>query len=422
MKQIFFALLLFLICSTAVVNAADGLSTQIESLLFRPIYAETQWGVFIYSLTYDSVIYSCNAERLFVPASTMKLFTSAAALDSLGPDYRFETAFLADGALDSAGTLWGDLIVRGSGDPTFRNHNGSNGAPTPFQQIADSLWQHGLRKIQGRIVGDARAWPRELPCPSWQIGDLQEDWAPITGALSLNRNDQIGDSSLFSVMETHANSSAVFVPSPTFSFLVDFQRALRNDGIWISQNTDEKLRAHATATMYVHESAPLSEILKQMNKKSDNFCAEQLALVLGQGSREQGLEVVSQFLTRAGMDTLQMRLADASGISRENLLSPAMIVQLLRYMHTHRFANEYKESLAVMGMDGTLGSRFVGAPGVEVRAKTGTLDYVSALSGYMKTEAGEEIAFSFLCNNFLVSNQTIQQVQDSLCRLVAKER
>jgi D-alanyl-D-alanine carboxypeptidase/D-alanyl-D-alanine-endopeptidase (penicillin-binding protein 4) len=69
-----------------------------------------------------------------------------------------------------------------------------------------------------------------------------------------------------------------------------------------------------------------------------------------------------------------------------------------------------------------LGSRFVGAPGVEVRAKTGTLDYVSALSGYMKTEAGEEIAFSFLCNNFLVSNQTIQQVQDSLCRLVAKER
>jgi D-alanyl-D-alanine carboxypeptidase/D-alanyl-D-alanine-endopeptidase (penicillin-binding protein 4) len=422
MKQLLLSVLLLLASSETILHAEDGLSSQIESLISRPVYGETQWGICIYSLTHDSLIYSRDADKLFIPASTIKLFTSAAALDSLGPDFRFKTAFLADGVLDSAGTLWGDLIVRGSGDPSLRNHNGADSTPSPFQQIADSLWQRGLRKIRGRIIGDAQAWPRELPCPSWQIGDMGRDWIPVTGALSLNRNDRIGDSASFVVMESRANSDAVSVPSPTLSFLVDLQKTLSNAGIALEGNSEAKPTVHEKRTLYVYTSAPLGEILKRMNKKSDNFYAEQLALVLGQGSREQGLAVVDRFLTKVGIDTLAVRLADASGISRTNLLSPAIVVKLLKYMRRHPCADTYKESLAIMGVDGTLGHRSAKSPGAEVRAKTGTLDYVSALSGYIKTETGEEIAFNFMCNNFLVSNSTIQQVQDSLCGLAAQKR
>ncbi|MFH1011030.1 MAG: D-alanyl-D-alanine carboxypeptidase/D-alanyl-D-alanine-endopeptidase [bacterium] len=420
-KRILPPILLFLLWGAAPLLAASELSERIEALISRPAYAETQWGICIYSLTHDSLIYGYEADKLFVPASTVKLLTSAAALDSLGPDYRFETAFLTNGVLDSTGTLGRDLIVRGSGDPTLKNANGSGNRSGAFQQITDSLRQRGLRQIRGRIVGDARAWPRGFPCLSWEIGDLEEDWTPVTGALSLNRSDAVGDS-LFVVMETSANSSAVWSPSPTFAFLSDLRRALHQGGISLLGHAQDNAQTNGTSTLYVHTSAPLCEIIKPMNKKSDNFCAEQFALVLGGGSSAQGLQVVSRFLTKAGIDTRQVRLADASGLSRKNLLSPAIVVQLLKYMNRHPFASEYKESLAVMGTDGTLGNRYVRMPGTEVCGKTGTLDYVSALSGYLRTKTGEEIAFSLLCNNFLVSSQTIQQVQDSICTLLAKER
>ncbi len=373
-------------------------------------------------MTKDSLIFSRDADKLFVPASTVKLLTSAAALDSLGPDFHFETAFFADGPLDSTGTLRGDLIMRGSGDPTLRDVFGENGIPGAFHQIADSLRQRGLKRIQGRLVGDARAWPREAPCPSWEVGDFAEDWMPLTGTLSLNRNDADIDTALCVLLEAGANSTLFLGPSPTLHFLSVFHGALRDAGIHLSGEKIGKSNPVRPALLYVHASAPLHEIMKRMNKWSDNFYAEQVCRVLGDGAGSQGIEAIYKFVARAGVSRNELRLEDASGLSRKNLISPRAIVQILRFMHRHPCSDAFKQSLAVMGVDGTVARRPAAALGAEARAKTGTLDYASALSGYLKTEAGEELAFSFICNNFLASVQTVHQVQDSICTLLAKER
>ncbi len=416
------ATLLFLLCTATASSRADDLPSQIDSLVSQPSFTGARWGICIYSLTKDSLIYGRDADKLFVPASTVKLLTSAAALDSLGPDYRFETAFFADGPLDSAGTLHGDLIMRGSGDPTLRDVFDENGIPSAFQQIADSLCQKGLKRIQGRLVGDARAWPREAPCPSWEVGDFAEDWMPLTGTLSLNRNDVAADTALCVLLEAGANSTVFLGPSPTLHFLSVFHSALRDAGIHVSGEKIANSNPARPSLLYVHASAPLSEILKRMNKWSDNFYAEQVCRVLGGGTGLRGVEAIYKFVVRAGVNGDEIRLEDASGLSRKNLISPAAIVQILKFMHRHPCAEAYEQSLAVMGVDGTLARRPPAAPDAEARAKTGTLDYASALSGYLKTKTGEEIAFSFICNNFLTSVQTVHQVQDSICTLLAKER
>lgn len=413
-------IIVFLAISICAASGRAGdLGAHIKGLTHEPSLVGARWGICIYSLRDDSLILSYNDEKLFVPGSTIKLFTSTAALDSLGADWRFETELIAQGALDSSGTLWGDLVVWGSGDPTLCEADTTDTIPRGFLQIAGSLRHHGLRQVRGRLVGDARAWQREPPCPSWEVGDFAEEWMPVPGALSLGHSDLTPDSARFGVLETMPDSAVPLGASPTSAFLSVFSKALRRAGIAIHGDQFNEGSLSDSTRLFVHRSAPLSEIIKRMNKESDNFCAEQLCRTLGGGSGSRGVLATGKFLAEAGVDTSQLRLADGSGLSRKNLVSPRAVVRLLRYMHRHSLSHEFMQSLAVMGVDGTLAERSLKGAHAEVRAKTGTLEYASALSGYVITESGEDIAFSLLCNDFLTPVETIRDVQDSICSLIA---
>lgn len=403
----------------AVSGHANDLGAHIKALIHEAAFTGAQWGICICSLTDDSLVFSHNDDKLFAPGSTIKLITSAAALDRLSPNYRFETEFIARGMLDSVGMLWGDLIVRGNGDPMLRDIDGGQNISRAFLQIADSLRRSGLRQIRGRLVGDARNWQREPPCASWEIGDLGEDWMPVPGALSLSRSDSKLDTTRFVVLEAMPDSAVALGPSPTIDFLATFNKTLHHAGIAVLGNGTDDENLSEYSVLYVHHSPPLSEILKQLNKESDNFIAEQLSRVLGGGNSSKGIQATREFLCTAGVDTSRIKLADGSGLSRKNLVSPSAVVQLLRYMHRHSFSSAFKQSLAVMGKDGTLAERPLKTSDAEVRAKTGTLDYASALSGYLKTSEGTEFAFSILCNNFLAPVEAVHQVQDSICSLAA---
>lgn len=411
--------LLALTCGTMAVAQAGELGERIDEILSEHEFSCAHWGIHVVSLTNDSVVFSLDADKRFTPASTIKLLTSAAALDSFGPDYRFETGFLMRGEMDSTGTLWGDLVVRGSGDPTMRRINNSRSVGIAFRQIADSLRWRGLKKVCGHLVGDARIWPRQSLCPTWEIGDMDEEWLPVPGALSLGRRDSAPAANTFVVMETAFDPAQSLAPSPTDYYLSVLSEALEQAGIAMPGCSSNVGNSGEPTLLYRHTSSPLSEIIKRMNKESDNFTAEQLGLLLGGGHRLGGLEKIRAFLTAAGVDTAQIRLADASGLSRKNLLSPSAVVRLLTYMYRHRFSNAYERSLAVMGVDGTLAEERTKIPGAEVFAKTGTLDYVSALSGFLITDSKEILIFSILCNNFLCPVQLVRQVQDSICAVIA---
>jgi D-alanyl-D-alanine carboxypeptidase/D-alanyl-D-alanine-endopeptidase (penicillin-binding protein 4) len=407
---------LFVLCVHATLGSAADFSASLNALVSQEEFRGAHWGICIASPVNDNaVIFNLNADKCFVPASTIKLLTSAAALDSFGPDYRFETTFLAANELDSSGALRGDLIIRGSGDPSLNKRQNGNELPTAFLQIADSLWARGLQRICGHLNGDARAWQHEPVCPSWETGDIGEDWLPVPGALSLGRQDMSESSDLFVVQETTVGSAG---PSPTIYFLSEFRNALLDAGISIPGCVSQNEARKEPLLLYLHQSEPLCEIIKRMNTESDNFFAEQLGYALGGGSRARGLEKIQAFLADAGLDTSQIKLADASGLSRKNFVTPMQIVRLLTTMRRHRFALCYQQSLAGLG-EGTLEDRKLTNTQAVVRAKTGTLDHVSALSGYMSTPSGNTLAFSIICNHFLGDVDEVRRVQDEICELLA---
>ena len=407
---------LFVLCVHATLGSAADFSASVNALISQEKFQEAHWGICIASPVEDAIIFNLNADKCFIPASTIKLLTSAAALDSFGPDYRFETAFLAANELDSAGTLWGDLMIRGGGDPSLSKRQNGNHLPTAFLQIADSLGARGLKRLCGRLNGDARAWQREPICPSWETGDIGEDWLPVPGALSLGKQDMSESSDLFIIQETTLGSET---PSPTIYFLSEFRKALLDAGISVPGCSSPNETHGEPLLLYVHRSESLCDMIKQMNTESDNFFAEQLGYALGGGSRLRGLETIQAFLSTAGLDTGQIKLADASGLSRKNFVTPAQIVRLLTTMHRHRFGSCYIQSLAGMG-EGTLEDRMLTNTQAVVRAKTGTLDHVSALSGYMSTPSGNTFAFSIICNHFLGNVDEVRRVQDEICELLGK--
>jgi D-alanyl-D-alanine carboxypeptidase/D-alanyl-D-alanine-endopeptidase (penicillin-binding protein 4) len=418
-RRLTLALLFSAILGAGALGSEHELRGRIEALISEPAFTTAQWGICVYSLTGDSIVFRHNDNKLFVPGSTIKLFTSAAALDSLGSEYRFRTEFVAHGTLDSSGTLWGDLVIRGSGDPTLSEIDTSSGFPVVLRGIADSLRQRGLRQIRGRVVGDARAWKREPICPSWEVGDLSEEWMPVAGALSVGRAHPALDTPSLAALETMPDSVVPLGPSPTVGFLSVFSSALGQAGITILGDEYEQSATGNVTQLFVYRSQPLMEIIRTLNKESDNFYAEQLCRVLGGGSGPGGISAIVRFLAKAGVDTSRVRLADGSGLSRKNLVSPDAVVQLLRHMHSDPFSDEFEQSLAVMGKDGTLAERPLDVSGAEVRAKTGTLAYASALSGYLRTSGQDEVAFCILCNNFLTPIETVHQIQDSICSLIA---
>ena len=402
----------FILCAYATLGSGADFDDSVSALVSQEEFRGAHWGICVASPENDAVIFSLNIDKCFIPASTIKLLTSAAALDSFGPDYQFETTFSAANELDSSGTLWGDLVIRGSGDPSFSKRQNGNHLPVAFLQIADSLSRRGLKRLCGHLNGDARAWQREPICPSWEIGDVGEDWLPVPGALSLGKQDMSESSDLFIVQETMLGSAG---PNPTIFFLSEFREALLNAGISIPGCSSPNDMRGEPLLLYVHQSEPLCDMIKRMNTESDNFTAEQLGYALGGGSRLRGLEIIRTFLGKAGIDTSQIELADASGLSRKNFVTPRQIVRLLTTMHRHRFGSCYIESLAGMG-EGTLEERKL----ANVRAKTGTLGNVSALSGYLSAPSGNTFAFSIICNHFLGDVDEVRHAQDDICELLAE--
>jgi D-alanyl-D-alanine carboxypeptidase/D-alanyl-D-alanine-endopeptidase (penicillin-binding protein 4) len=342
-----------------------------------------------------SVVFKWRAGTSRVPASVQKLVTTAAALDRLGPDARFETAVLADGPI-AEGVLQGDLYLRGTGDPSF-------GTPA-LRRLAERVGETGLEQVEGRVYGDESFFDRRRGGSGFGISPYV---GPLS-ALAFNRGSMLPlargwqtDPPLFT-----AERMRVLLRSKR----VDVDRRGRPG----------RTPADATALASV-ESPPLDALVRHTNHVSDNYYAEMLLKGLGArsgtaGSTAAGAGIAARFGRELGF---RARVADGSGLSRANSISPRDVGRLLVEAQEEPWFDSFYRSLPLAGKSGTLDKRMRGTPASgRCRAKTGTLSGVSALAGYCKTRSGKRTAFAVLMNG--VNVWTARRIQDRIAAELAR--
>lgn len=459
-----------------------SLSADLDRIVDDPVLDGALLAVRIESLDDGAVIYSKSASARVVPASTMKIVTAAVAGERLGWPHRFDTRLEATGPIVD-GVLEGDLVVVGTGDPTI-NAQDLISAPV-FDQWADVLRQAGVRQIDGRLVGDDNAFDDEPLGAGWAWDYLTATYAAPSGALSYNENlvavrispgpvpgapaivriDPPGHGLAVSNQVTTAPAGATAavalerlpgsrtltlrgqlpvgagdvvrattVVNPTAFFVEGFRLALASHGINVRDGAvdvddlpeERPLRAERRL-LATHVSPPLSAIVAQMMKLSQNFYGEMLIKAIGQtvsgadgtGSTERGRQAVRQTLDAWGIASEALVMSDGSGLSRYNYVSASLLVNVLRHMwadEQHR--GPYVAALPVAGYDGTLGARMTDTLRRRVQAKTGTISNVRSLAGYAEAADGRKIVFAMVANHFIASNAAIDAVMEKVLEKV----
>jgi serine-type D-Ala-D-Ala carboxypeptidase/endopeptidase (penicillin-binding protein 4) len=443
------------------------LASEIDAIVARPEYQRARWGILVETRSppaQQETLYAREAERYFIPASNVKLLTTAAALSELGAAHSFRTSVyqVADQP---------EVILRlvGRGDPGLTDAD--------LQQLAQQIARRGIRQID-RLIVDDRYFRGEGISPSWAWEDVQAGYGAPATSFMLNQNaieltltpqtlgqplrvtwqDPIeaahwqvenqsttvapptseaiqltrqGQPSILRVQGqlqagSDATTESIAVPEPTQYFVRHFRQALATVGINLRQietvNDDHEAIGAETEIAAI-ASPPLATLLIETNQSSNNLYAEALLRQLGTvvateetSSLAAGLTVVAESLSALGIDASGYVLADGSGLSRHNLSSPAALVQTLQTMANSPHAELYRESLAIAGISGTLRNRFVDTPVQgNLFGKTGAMSGVAALSGYLEPVDYPPLVFSILVNQF---EQPVREVRTAIDEIV----
>ncbi|HZI99795.1 MAG TPA: D-alanyl-D-alanine carboxypeptidase/D-alanyl-D-alanine-endopeptidase [Gemmatimonadaceae bacterium] len=407
-----------------VLTPLESLRNSIDSLVNDAKFANAQLGLLIIDSKTGDTLYSRNAGKLFMPASNQKIITSAVALTQLGPDYRYHTVIAKRGVLKDS-VLNGDLIVIGRGDPTMSDRVYGNAA-NEMLSIADSIRAHGIRHVTGSLRQGGNAFPDSIYGYGWEWDDIGgESGAPVDELL-------YNEGLVQRTVKVNGRDTVVSVATrtPGYVYLSALYGALTQRGITVDglvNLTADSLTA-AYDTVYIVTSPPLREILKHFMKPSQNQIGEALLKTIGLektgiGSADAGVEVETAQLRAWGVDSSQVVVYDGSGLSRHDLVSPETIVKVLTAMQKDTAFSVYYDAFPIAGVDGTIRSRMKGTPAENnLRGKTGTIEFVRSLSGYVDTADGERLVFSFLSNHFTTPVSEITRVQDAVGALLAGYR
>lgn len=453
--------------TTAVSNSMQKLQTDIDHILSDSLLAPSFIGVKIMSLEDSVILYSNNSAKLFHPASNMKLLTTSTALQLLGPQYDFVTS-VASNVKPINGILNGNVYIKGCGDPLLRTEH--------LDSVVLALQQAGITRITGNLIGDISRFDDLFWGLGWMWDDDPTSDAAFITPLTVNDNcitvfvtsgKHAGEApeimiepntTYIHIMNNGITSQDTTLPKldvnrvrgentitikgriPPGNITQQFTLSVWKPELYFLELFKEKLFAHGVrfdGTMIIDSSRnlfplaeirhPLDSILYQVNKPSDNLAAENLLKTLSlkmygePGSALLGLNIVKHYLQSVGIDTTLMILADGSGVSWYNALSPGALVKLLtaQYKNKSTFRHFY-ESLPIAGIDGTLKNRMKGtrAEG-NVHAKTGSLTGVSSLSGYVNTQDGHMLVFSILCNHFPGEIVSLRNAQNKIMELLS---
>jgi D-alanyl-D-alanine carboxypeptidase/D-alanyl-D-alanine-endopeptidase (penicillin-binding protein 4) len=461
--------------------AAPGIAAALDSIFNDTLFAGAHWGVMVRSLETGQTLYARNAGKMFVPASNMKIVTAAAALEGLGPEYRYQTRIAAAGPVRN-GELRGDLVVIGGGDPTISDRFHGGDVATLLRGWADSLRAHGVTRITGSIVGNDDVFDDVPLGRGWAWDDTQDSYSAEIGGLMMNEGFvtlrvapsgtgagltvrpeaegwvAVANQVVLGAPDSRANldirraesggeitvggsvppdtafvEEEVSVRNNTRFFAAALRQSLLDAGIAVgggsADDDDVADRAAEPVVLFTHTSPPMREILAGFMKPSQNQIGEMLLKTLGRehrgmGTAAAGVAVVDSLVRSWQMPPRLLSQADGSGLSRYNLVAPAFLVALLEREARSPHAAVFHASMPVAGRDGTLAGRMRGTPAEgNVHAKTGTLSNVRALSGYFTTAAGERMVFSMMVNHHTLTSRDADRLAESaLMRLIALDR
>lgn len=460
------------------------LQRDIQSLIDNPDYFNSIIGISIVSIDNGETIFKKNDTKNFIPASTAKIMTSAAALEYLGKDFRFTSSVYLDGKIESNGEFTGNIIIRGSGDPSMSKAFMENPSEI-LDKWAAALDSIGIKSIRGNIIGDDNYFDDVYYGPGWSWDDMIYPFSAQVNSLSIYDNkidiiiespDSINQSphitcipdnnytSIINSIRTGSESDmtdinpfkddntniielegvikynkqkkeksviSVSVTNPTLFFLNLFKSAIERKNIKFRgalidiDDWNQKFSYSNAQAICSHSSPPLSEIIKELNKNSNNLVAEMLFKTIakentGKGSFQKAAEQISKFCVKIGISPENMSIADGSGLSRYNLISPRYQTALLSFIHRASYKTEFINSLACPGETGTLKNRMIRTKAENnLWAKTGSMNAVSTLAGYVQTKDSELLAFSIMIMNHTVALNVVHNLQDLICMRLA---
>ncbi len=430
----------------------EALTADLDAILADPGLKGADVGITVRDADTGEVVYTRSGSKRSQVASNLKVLTTTAALDLLGPDFRWKTELRSAGTR-SGGTLSGDLVLRGTGDPTM--------SAARYQALADALKNSGVTQVTGSLVLDDSAFDAQPYGSGWAWDDEPYSYSAETSALTLSpdarfsagtvvvrvkpgaatgapvqvsvepANDVVqiqstattnGDAGITVEREHGTNvikvSGSTWVETTALSTVKDptalvssvFRKALERNGIQVMGGVKRAKAAQGAAVLASDESMTLAQLANPLMKNSNNMLAEVLVKSAG-GSFTNGVNQLSRKWAGLGIDPNWVEVFDGSGMSRLNQMSPDDLTSILIKAKTKPWFGTWQATLPVAGRDGTLASRMKGtrAEG-NVRAKTGSLSGVSALSGYVTTQNGRQLVFSIVQNNAVLwfSPKTIE--------------
>ncbi|MBK7987386.1 MAG: D-alanyl-D-alanine carboxypeptidase/D-alanyl-D-alanine-endopeptidase [Ignavibacteria bacterium] len=459
------------------------LQRDLDGILEGAEITNTNIGVSAQYTETGEFLYRRNDEKNFIPASNLKLITTAAALEYLGKDFRYRTLFYLDGTANRGGEFIGNIIIRGGGDPTLSQFFYRD-ATFIFDAVFNKLDSLGITSIRGNIIADDTYFTDEPYPKGWSIEDIPFAFSPEVSGLNYYDNtvefhcetgiaasekphiDIIPENEYVTYINDLITTDSNYAPtaeglrSPeSNSFIISggiplrkeksnviIQSSIHKPALYFASILRSELERRGirirgsllqSKEMYYFPNYPslvllaeqfspaLSDIVLITNRFSHNLCAEVLLKTIakektGIGSFENGIEMIKKFLTKYGIKTEKLSIADGSGLSRLNLCSPLSFVKVLNAMYNSPNRDEFIASLAIPGERGTLHKRLTNSRAeTNIFAKTGSMASVSTISGYALTRDREPVSFSIMFNGFTVPFSVIRSLEDLVCMRLA---